>query len=565
MEGVVDGGADPRAGEIAEEAEVRRQEEDQHQPEVVVAVDVQDRRHNEQGEAFEVQEHSGRHASKFGRVRSRSLWEARGVELPPPPRSGRPGGTRAPARGARGWRSYSHDGLAETIGTDGPSPTPGDAPVAERRLPDGEAISTIIRLFLLERAVPRADAAAALEPLGLEGAAALGLVAENGREVEPLIRLVPSGELTFASDRRTGREQVMGVAPSSALLGNLTIRRRVDRALDVGTGSGIQAVLAARHADLVIATDVSERALAFTAFNAALNGFDNVELRRGSFFDPVEGERFGLVVSNPPFVVSPDTALTYRDAGLRGDAVTELVAPRGGRARRGGRLRPAARNLGARTRRRLVGAGARLGRGNAAAISSSCATRPTIRSPTRRAGTRRRRRPISPRRSTAGSPTTPSWGSRRSPTAPSRCAAAAAQNWVLAEDAPERIEPSEHHMERLFEAQDFLAGGRDLLYERLVLVDEHQLDQALHLDDGVFGVRRRRSAWSTGSGSRPRSTSTPRTSSRASTASEPCARRSPDTAETLLPEGVTPEALGEAAVPALRRMVQLGFLVPSGH
>jgi hypothetical protein len=38
-----------------------------------------------------------------------------------------------------------------------------------------------------------------------------------------------------------------------------------------------------------------------------------------------------------------------------------------------------------------------------------------------------------------------------------------------------------------------------------------------------------------------------------------------DTAETLMPEGVTAEALGEAAIPALKRMVQLGFLVSSGH
>ena len=60
----------------------------------------------------------------------------------------------------------------------------------------------------------------------------------------------------------------MGVAPSSALLGNLTVRRPVERALDVGTGSGILAVLAARHAERVVATDLSERALAFAAFNA---------------------------------------------------------------------------------------------------------------------------------------------------------------------------------------------------------------------------------------------------------------------------------------------------------
>ena len=67
-----------------------------------------------------------------------------------------------------------------------------------------------------------------------------------------------------------------------------------------GTGNGIQAVLAAKHARTVVATDISERALAFAEFNCALNGIENVELRQGSFLEPVTGERFGLVVSNPP-------------------------------------------------------------------------------------------------------------------------------------------------------------------------------------------------------------------------------------------------------------------------
>ena len=80
----------------------------------------------------------------------------------------------------------------------------------------------------------------------------------------------------------------------------------MERALDVGTGNGIQAVLASRHAGAVVATDVSERALAFAEFNCDLNDADNVELRLGSFLEPAAGERFGLVVSNPPFAISPD-------------------------------------------------------------------------------------------------------------------------------------------------------------------------------------------------------------------------------------------------------------------
>ena len=85
-------------------------------------------------------------------------------------------------------------------------------------------------------------------------------------------------------------------------------------------------MLAARHAGAVVATDVSERALAFAEFNCALNDADNVELRLGSFLEPAAGERFGLVVSNPPFAISPEHDLVFRDGGLGRDRVSEELA-----------------------------------------------------------------------------------------------------------------------------------------------------------------------------------------------------------------------------------------------
>jgi methylase of polypeptide subunit release factors len=105
------------------------------------------------------------------------------------------------------------------------------------------------------------------------------------------------------------------------------VRRPVAAVLDVATGCGIQALLAAPHAEHVVATDVNERALAFAEFNAALNGIENVEFRAGSFFEAAAGERFGLVVCNPPYVISPETEFVFRDSGLPGDTVSaKLVA-----------------------------------------------------------------------------------------------------------------------------------------------------------------------------------------------------------------------------------------------
>ena len=104
------------------------------------------------------------------------------------------------------------------------------------------------------------------------------------------------------------------------------MRRPARRALDLGTGCGSQALLTSRHAEHVVATDVTERALRVARLNLELNDVTNVELREGSLFGPVEGELFDLIVSNPPFVVSPDTDLIFRDAGLEGDEISRLVA-----------------------------------------------------------------------------------------------------------------------------------------------------------------------------------------------------------------------------------------------
>ena len=78
------------------------------------------------------------------------------------------------------------------------------------------------------------------------------------------------------------------------------------RALDLGTGCGVQALHLSTHAAHVVATDVNARALAITAFNAALNEVE-VDVRDGSLWEPVAGETFDLVTTNPPFVISPAT------------------------------------------------------------------------------------------------------------------------------------------------------------------------------------------------------------------------------------------------------------------
>ncbi len=73
--------------------------------------------------------------------------------------------------------------------------------------------------------------------------------------------------------------------------------------LDMGTGSGVCGVFAARYAQRVVAVDINLAAVRCTAINAMLNGVEHrLDVRHGDLFAPVAGERFDLILFNPPFL-----------------------------------------------------------------------------------------------------------------------------------------------------------------------------------------------------------------------------------------------------------------------
>lgn len=120
---------------------------------------------------------------------------------------------------------------------------------------------------------------------------------------------------------------VMFIGSDSRWLERTTIRNPIESALDLCTGSGIHALLAASHAKRVLAVDISQRAARCTHFNAQVIGRSNVEVAVGNLFEPVQGERFDLITANPPFVPSPLNTLKYRDGGPSGEDIQrDIVA-----------------------------------------------------------------------------------------------------------------------------------------------------------------------------------------------------------------------------------------------
>jgi len=234
----------------------------------------------------------------------------------------------APLREALERSRYNEGGLMVALGGAVES-SPGDAPVQSRRLSDSDQ-AVLARLFLLGVTVDAERARAALEPASFDELRDAGVLEEvGGAAVRSPIRISPFEGVLLAHDPDVIEDPeddiVTGLNSAARTLASLTPRLPAARALDIGTGCGVQALLVAKHAEHVVATDVNPRALAYTQLSAALNGFDHVETREGSFFDPVQGEEFDLIVSNPPYVISPDDALVYRDAGLERDEVSRLA------------------------------------------------------------------------------------------------------------------------------------------------------------------------------------------------------------------------------------------------
>ncbi|GAB3988294.1 class I SAM-dependent methyltransferase [Nocardioides marmoraquaticus] len=202
----------------------------------------------------------------------------------------------------------------------------------------GSPLETLTRLFLLQAPVSSYAVEQALPGL-VDRLCVAGVLEQSVSEVRARLDCRPYAaddrDLWVLSDltpgldgqaTHVGPDHVLGISSAATSLAQLTTREPVGRALDLGTGCGVQALHLAAHADHVVATDVNERALWLTGLNAALNGVE-VEARSGSFFEPVADGGFDLVTTNPPFVISPATGerLVYRDSGLPGDQVVEHI------------------------------------------------------------------------------------------------------------------------------------------------------------------------------------------------------------------------------------------------
>jgi len=149
-----------------------------------------------------------------------------------------------------------------------------------------------------------------------------GILEEDEGGVRARLRMVVADDVAiWSDDAAAGVEAVMTPGPTTADLLNVLPAKLSGSFLDVGTGPGTLALVAARRgASRVVATDISERAVALARFNAAFNEL-TVDVRAGDLLAPIAAERFDWVISQPPYVTHPSDqpGVTFLHGGEKGD------------------------------------------------------------------------------------------------------------------------------------------------------------------------------------------------------------------------------------------------------
>ena len=191
-------------------------------------------------------------------------------------------------------------------------------------------LALLARLFFVCWPVPESDCRGRLPEAFVNAAIDCGLLVRNAGVVESSAAVFPVRTHLVACDsartRTTQPDMVTGPSAATHFLARLCVGGDEENTLDLGTGTGVLALQAARYSQKVVGTDINSRTLKFASFNAALNQVTNIEWRCGDAFVPVAQEKFTRIIANPPFFLTPGHTFTYCDSPLDLDGFTARLA-----------------------------------------------------------------------------------------------------------------------------------------------------------------------------------------------------------------------------------------------
>jgi methylase of polypeptide subunit release factors len=186
------------------------------------------------------------------------------------------------------------------------------------RTQEPTCLNTLLRWFWIGVPQDAAGAGSLVPSWFVNLALACGLLRQDGARLISAVMLLPTDGFMVAADHTAkidlqDPDLVLWPNPTSRLLSRFTVRRPSRATLDLGTGNGLQALACGGHSERVVATDLNPRAVNFAAFTAHLNGMENIECLASDGFDALSGRKFDLIVSNPPFFISPGGRYLFCD------------------------------------------------------------------------------------------------------------------------------------------------------------------------------------------------------------------------------------------------------------
>lgn len=232
---------------------------------------------------------------------------------------------------------YSTERLRGVLGISSPDDVGllNRAAALERARTDASPGACLIRWLYLEEPQAEREVARCFGVVDRDRLSGTKLCSRRGTVRRARLRLDVVAGFYLLADRRFSvpdggafglpeGDMVYPPGGDSVLLANALPREDGD-VLDLCTGTGVQALRAARSARCVVGVDIGRRAVALARCNAKLNRVENATFRCGNLFAPVRGERFDLIAANPPFVAGPRRGPAYHSGGPFGDRVLKRI------------------------------------------------------------------------------------------------------------------------------------------------------------------------------------------------------------------------------------------------
>jgi methylase of polypeptide subunit release factors len=206
---------------------------------------------------------------------------------------------------------------------------PDAVPAVLRRRGLEPRLAGLLDLFAYGAGLDDRAAARALAPATPEALARAGLLARRPGGWRSRLAIGGRDDVFVVGDiprRGQRRDHVDGVTNAADVGRRLLVPVGSGRLLDLGTGSGIHALRAARGGGSAVGADINARALRLAAIGQQLSDVEDVQWRQGSWYEPVAGERFERIICVAPYVVSPDNEFTFRDGDGSGADPLRAVA-----------------------------------------------------------------------------------------------------------------------------------------------------------------------------------------------------------------------------------------------